>query len=224
MWQPNHQRGQNQRGQRGQNSQVLFNRVSLRSLTGNKTCVLSIIRPLARWEHILIDFQHISNRELESRNKSKLLSILLDMRLFAVRLYCKCILQTLNRSECNAIDIDHMLLLLLHCQWLSICCNCYCCSQYEHWTLIQIAFCSSRKGHLQFVFCCCRKWILINFEMSNGIDFWFMVIVIFICIAWILPAIDPWSLELHSKHSNGSKSRGVHLRKKTITFQQITFA
>ena len=79
--------------QRGQNSQVLFNPVLLRSLTDYKTCVLSIIRPLARWEHILIDFQHISNRELESRNKSKLLSILLERRPFAVCLYCKCSLQ-----------------------------------------------------------------------------------------------------------------------------------
>ena len=71
------------------NSQVLFNSVSFRSLTGDKTCVLSITRVLARWEHILIAFQHIFNQEFESRN----ISFLPDRMPFAVRLYCNCILQ-----------------------------------------------------------------------------------------------------------------------------------
>ena len=56
--------------------QILSNSVSFGSLTYSKTCVLSITGALAGWEHVLIGFQHIHNRELESRNKSKLPFIL----------------------------------------------------------------------------------------------------------------------------------------------------
>ena len=55
---------------------ILPNSVSFGSLTYGKTCVLSITGALAGWEHVLIGFQHIHNRELESRNKSKLPFIL----------------------------------------------------------------------------------------------------------------------------------------------------
>ena len=60
--------------------QILSNSVSFGSLTYSKTCVLSITGALAGWEHVLIGFQHIHNRELESRNKSKLPFILMEFK------------------------------------------------------------------------------------------------------------------------------------------------
>ena len=63
-------------GWKRQKVHILPNSVSFGSLTYGKTCVLSITGALAGWEHVLIGFQHIQNRELESRNKSKLPFIL----------------------------------------------------------------------------------------------------------------------------------------------------
>ena len=63
-------------GWKRQKVHILPNSVSFGSLTYSKTCVLSITGALAGWERVLIGFQHIHNRELESRNKSKLPFIL----------------------------------------------------------------------------------------------------------------------------------------------------